>query len=253
MAKIIIKNEEELEGMRAAGRVAATVRRAVAKAMVPGITTQALDEMARDMIADLGGKSAFFGYCGFPAHTCISVNDEVVHGIPGDRHLEVGDIISLDVGVNYKGFIGDNAETVMLGVTDPDVIRLVETTRDSLMAAIDQAVEGNRLGDISHAVQRVAEAGGFSIVKEYVGHGVGRTMHEEPQIPNYGRAGSGPKLKAGMTLAIEPMVNLGSEKVETLADKWTVRTVDRKPSVHWEHTIAVGKEKAEILTLPPNE
>jgi len=245
---IIIKTDEELDGMRAACRVAARVRRAVAGRVAPGTTTAALDRYAQEVMGDLGAKSAFFGYRGFPGHTCISVNDEVVHGIPGDRRIELGDIVSLDIGVEYEGFIGDNAETVMVGVSDPGTVKLVRTAEKALAAAIEKAVEGRRLSDISHAVESVVTTAGFSVVRDFVGHGIGRRMHEDPQIPNFGPPGKGPKLKAGMTLAIEPMVNLGGAEVEVMSDGWTVLTKDRSPSAHVEHTVAVGAREAEVLT-----
>lgn len=256
MAKIIIKNAEELEGMRAAGRVAANIRVRLAKEIAPGVSTRELDLFARDLIDQAGARSAFINYQGprgvplYPGYTCISVNEEVVHGIPGDRKIRLGDIVSIDVGVVYKGFIGDNAMTVPVGVTDPKILELIRVAEQSLMNAIDQAVEGNRLTDISHAVESTVVPFGFGVVQDFVGHGVGRNMHEPPQIYNFGPPGRGPILKEGMTLAIEPMVNLGSHEVETLGDGWTVVTADRLPSVHVEHTVAVHKGKAEILTLP---
>ena len=216
--------------------------------MAPGLTTGDLDAYAAELIHELGGESAFLGYRGFPGHICSSVNDEIVHGIPGERVIEIGDVVSLDFGVRYNGFIGDTAVTAMVGVTDPDVMRLIQVTEEALAAAIEQAVEGQRLSDISHAVERVAVAAGFSIVRDFVGHGIGREMHEDPQIPNFGPPNRGPRLKAGMTFALEPMVNMGCPEVEVMEDGWTVLTMDRKPSAHFEHTVAVGKEKAEILT-----
>jgi methionyl aminopeptidase len=197
----------------------------------------------------MGAKSAFLGYRGYPGAVCISIDSEVVHGIPGARRIEIGQIVSLDVGVIYDGFVGDTATTVMVGVTDPEVIRLVRATELALMAGVEMARAGKRLGDLSHAIEMVAVNAGFSVVRDFVGHGVGRKMHEDPQIPNYGNPGKGPKLKVGMTLAIEPMVNMGESAVEVLSDKWTVRTVDRKPSAHFEHTVAIGDEGPEILTV----
>ncbi len=250
---IKIKSTAELERMRASCQMAATVRDRVAKAIKPGVTTQELDEYARDLIADLGGRSAFLGYRGFPGHICVSVNDEVVHGIPGKRVVQLGDILSVDFGVVYDGFVGDTATTVMVGVTDSEVIRLIAVTEEALQAAIDQAVVGKRLSDISHAVEKVAVAAGLGVVRDFVGHGIGRKMHEDPQIPNFGAPGRGPKLRAGMTFALEPMLNLGSAEVEVMADGWTVLTKDRKPSAHFEHTVAVAEGQAEILTLAKNE
>lgn len=246
---IIIKSPEEIARMRASGAVAAKVRDTLAKRLSPGVTTSEIDAYAKELMEKAGGRSAFLGYRGYPGHICISVNDEVVHGIPGSRRIQMGDIVSLDVGVIYEGFVGDTAKTVMVGVTDPEVIRLVRVAEQALEAGISKAVDGGRLGDISNAVETVVEAAGFSVVRDFVGHGIGRSMHEEPQIPNYGPAGKGPKLRTGMTLAIEPMVNLGAADVEVLRDGWTVLTKDRKPSAHVEHTVAVMNGRAEILTL----
>ncbi len=248
---IIIKTPEELDHMRASGRLAARIRDELARAMAPGVTTGELDAYARELMAKAGARSAFFGYRGFPGHICASINSVVVHGIPGPQRIQIGDIVSIDVGVVLDGFIGDTATTVMVGVTDPRVIRLVRTAEDALEKGIAKAVAGARLSDVSHAIQHTAESAGFSVVREFVGHGVGRSMHEEPQIPNYGPPGRGPRLKAGMTLAIEPMINLGAAEVEVLADGWTVMTRDRLPSAHVEHTIAVMDGHAEILTLAP--
>lgn len=250
---IKIKTPEEMDGMRLSGRLAATVRDAVAKAIQPGVTTGELDDYARELIAQLGGKSAFFGYRGFPGYICTSVNDEVVHGIPGARRIQMGDIVSVDFGVTYGGFVGDTATTVMVGVTDPDVMRLVAITEQALEAAIEKAVIGGRLSDISHAVEAVALSAGFFVVRDFVGHGIGREMHEDPQIPNFGLPGRGPRLKAGMTFAIEPMINLGTEEVEVMGDGWTVLTRDRKPSAHFEHTVAISEGRGEILTLAKND
>ena len=246
---INIKTAKEMDGMREAGRVACTIKERTAKYIAPGMTTKEIDMYAKKLIEEMGAVSAFLGYRGYPGYTCISVNDEVVHGIPGERVIQMGDIVSLDVGVEYGGFIGDNATTQMVGVTDPEVINLVKVSWQSLEAAIAQAVPGNRLSDISHAVEKVVVEAGYSVVRDFVGHGIGRTMHEEPQIPNFGPPGRGPKLKEGMTFAIEPMVNMGSPKVEVLSDGWTVLTADRKPSVHVEHTVAIREGGGEILTV----
>ncbi len=249
---IKIKSAYELERMRVSCGMAATVRNKVAQAIKPGVTTLELDAYAQELIAEMGAKSAFYGYRGFPGHICVSTNDEVVHGIPSKRLIKMGDILSVDFGVIYDGFVGDTATTVMVGVSDPEVIRLVTVTEQALAAAIDKAVEGGRLSDISHAVESVATGAGFTVVRDFVGHGIGRKMHEEPQIPNFGPPGKGPKLKAGMTFALEPMINQGTEEVEVMSDGWTVLTKDRKYSAHFEHTVAVGEEKAEILTIPEN-
>lgn len=245
---IIIKNPEEVARMRVSGRMAAQVRDTVAQGIAPGVTTEELDDLARKCISGLGGKSAFFGYRGYPGHICVSVNEEVVHGIPGGRRIEMGDLVSLDVGVEFDGFIGDTATTVMVGVSDPDLIRLVSVGKKALETAVEKAVCGARLSDVSHAIEQVAIRAGYTVVREFVGHGIGRSMHEDPQIPNFGSPGRGPVLKAGMTLAIEPMINMGEADVEVLEDGWTVVTRDRKPSVHFEHTIAVGEDGPEILT-----
>jgi len=245
---IIIKTEGELEAMRASARVAAEVLDAVCRATRPGVTTRELDEQAVALIAERGATSAFIGYRGYPGHICVSVNEEVVHGIPGDRVIQSGDLVSIDVGVVYEGFVGDNARTVLVEVMDAEIIRLVRTAEAALEAGIARAVAGNRLGEVSHAIQRQAEDAGYSVVRDFVGHGVGRSMHEEPQIPNYGPPNRGPVLRPGMTLALEPMVNLGGPAVEVMEDGWTVLTRDRKPSVHVEHTVAVREGPPEILT-----
>jgi methionyl aminopeptidase len=245
---IAIKTDEEMTAMRASGRVAAGVLAKVAAAVVPGVTTGGLDELARTLIREHGAESAFLGYRGFPGAICVSVNEEVIHGIPGRRVIAWGDVVSLDVGVRYRGFIGDTATTVMVGVTDTATVRLVEATRRALAAGIAAVRPEGRLSDVSHAVEQAALAAGCSVVREFVGHGVGRELHEEPQVPNYGRPGRGPVLKVGMTFCIEPMINLGRPEVDVLADKWTVVTRDGRPSAHFEHTIAVRADGAEILT-----
>ncbi len=245
---IIVKNEAELEKMRRAGRITAQVCAALARSVSPGMTTAELDGYAAELIGRLGGQSAFLGYRGYPGNVCVSVNEEVVHGVPGRRRIQLGDIVSLDVGVAVNGFVGDMATTVMVGVADPDVIRLVTVAQQALAAGIRQARAGNRLSDISAAIEATAGGAGFSVVHDFVGHGIGRTMHEDPQIPNFGPPGRGPVLRPGMTLAIEPMLNLGSAEVEVREDRWTVATRDRRPSAHFEHTVAVGPAAAEILT-----
>ena len=247
---ILIKNAQELAAMRISGKKTATILHKVAAKVAPGVTTMELDEYAAELAREQEGRCAFFGYHGFSGHICSSINEEVVHGVPGKRIIRDGDIVSIDFGLVYGGFVGDTAITVAAGEIDPEWQRLLDVTKQSLTAAISKAVEGNRLSDISNAVQTVSEAAGFSVVRDFVGHGIGREMHEDPQIPNYGPAGRGPVLKAGMTFAIEPMINLGVHKTETLKDRWTVVTKDRLPSAHFEHTISVGKEQAEILTIP---
>jgi methionyl aminopeptidase len=245
---IIIKTRDEIRQMRESGRIAARVRDELVRRIAPGMTTKSLDEQAARMIEDWGGTSAFLGYRGYPGHICLSIDDEVVHGIPCDRRIELGQIVSIDVGVVYRGFVGDTATTVMVGVTDPDVVRLVRTAQQALENGMAMARVGGRLSDISSAIEVTAERAGFSVVRDFVGHGIGRKMHEDPQIPNFGSPGSGPKLKSGMTLAIEPMVNMGISAVEVMADGWTVLTADRKPSAHFEHTVAIGEDGPEILT-----
>jgi methionyl aminopeptidase len=249
--KIPLKNAAELEAMRASCRMTAAVLAEVAAAVQPGVTTGELDALTRRLIEGMKAKPSFLGYRGYPGAICISINDEVIHGIPGRRVVLPGDVVSLDVGVYYNGFHGDSATTVTVGVTDPEVIRLVETTRRALAAALAAARPGRHLSDVSHAVESVVLAGGCSVVRDFVGHGVGRHLHEDPQIPNYGAPGRGPVLQPGMTLAIEPMVNLGRPEVATLEDDWTVVTRDGKPSAHFEHTVAVLEESVEILTLAP--
>jgi len=249
MMKIPVKNAAELAAMRTSCRMTAEVLGQVAAAVQPGVTTGELDALTRRLIGEMKAKPSFLGYRGYPAAICISINDEVIHGIPGRRVVLPGDVVSLDVGVYYNGFHGDSATTVMVGVTDPDVVRLVETTQRALAAAVAAVRPGGRLSDVSHTVESVAKASGCSVVREFVGHGVGRHLHEDPQIPNYGVPGRGPVLKPGMTLAIEPMVNLGGPDVAVLDDKWTVVTRDGKPSAHFEHTVAVLEESVEVLTL----
>lgn len=252
---IPIKSKEGISKMREACAIAATVLEKMKPLVRPGVTTQDLEEAARDWIARLGARSACYGYQHgsrrYPAHTCISVNEEVVHGIPSLRRiLREGDVVSLDVVVWYDGYVGDNAFTLPVGVISPRDTRLLEVTREALDIGIRQALVGNRIGDISHAIQAYVEAAGFSVVREMVGHGVGVAMHEPPEIPNFGRKGSGEKIKPGMTLAIEPMVNLGGHKIRTLADGWTVVTADGSRSAHFEHTVLTSERGPEILTVP---
>ena len=247
---IVVKRLDEIGRMKASGRIAAEVRDRIAARAAPGVATLELDQYAGELMREHGAVSAFLGYRGYPGHVCLSVNDEVVHGVPGKRRLEIGDIVGIDVGVKYDGYFGDTARTVMVGVSDLDVMRLVATTEEALGAAIERARAGNRLSDISHAIEAVAANAGFSVVKQYVGHGIGRALHEDPQVPNFGRPGRGPRLTAGMTLAIEPMINMGRSDVEIQDDGWTVRTADGKYSAHFEHTVAVLENgPAEVLTL----
>lgn len=236
--------------MREAGRVTALALRAVGQAVQPGVTTAELDRIAESVIRSEGAMPAFKGYHGFPATICASRDSEVVHGIPeGKKPLVEGEILSVDVGAIVQGYHGDAAATFPVGDIDSETRRLVDTTRESLQAGISQCLEDMRLYDISHAVQTVAESAGFSVVREYVGHGIGRAMHEEPQIPNFGPAGTGPTLKPGMVFAIEPMINAGGPEVRQLDDGWTVVTVDGLRSAHFEHTVAVTEQGPEILTI----
>ena len=245
---IIFKSEREIELMRRAGKIVAIALDEVQKALQPGITTAELDEIARDAIIREGAVPAFKGLYGFPGNICLSVNSEVVHGIPGRHKLKEGDIVSADIGALIDGYNGDAARTFPVGKVSDEVMDLVRITEESLYEGIKNAVPGNRLGAISNAVQVHAEKAGYGVVRDYVGHGIGRNMHEEPQIPNFGPADKGPVLKAGMVLAIEPMINLGTWKVKTLGDNWTVVTLDGKPSAHFEHTVAIGENGPEILT-----
>ncbi|ABO48785.1 methionine aminopeptidase, type I [Desulforamulus reducens MI-1] len=245
---ITIKNERELKYMRDAGGVVAKTFKILNDMVKPGVTTKELDAKAEDFIISQGARPAFKGYGGFPGTLCTSVNDEVVHGIPGLRKLENGDIISIDCGAVINGFVGDSALTLPVGNISHEAQELLRVTEESLYAGIAQAVEGNRLSDVSHAVQKCAEKQGMSVVRDYVGHGIGAKMHEDPQIPNFGPPGRGPRLKRGMTLAIEPMVNLGTFEVRTLDDNWTVVTLDGRLSAHFEHTIAITDDTPEILT-----
>lgn len=244
-----IKTPSEQAFMRKACRASARVLDAVTKQVRPGITTRELDDYAAERIESVGGKSAFLGYKGYPRHSCISVNEEVVHGIAGNRIIAYGDIVSIDIGVTVDGFIGDNARTVVVGECDSNTQKLVEVAKRSLYAGISCAVAGNQVSDISRAIQDLVESSGFSVVREFVGHGVGRTMHEEPQVPNFVEPRkNSPVLKPGMTLAIEPMVNAGAAAVKVLRDKWTVVTRDGAPSVHFEHTVLIRDGEPEVLT-----
>ncbi len=246
---IVLKNERDLEAMRPACAVAAAVLAEVADYVQPGMTTRELDDYAAQRIKHYGAKSAFLGYRKYPCHICISVNDQVVHGIAGDRQLMFGEIVSLDVGVVYNGFVGDNARTVAVGGCSLVAQKLMDATDQALERGIAQALPGNRVSDISRAVQEYVEGQGMSVVREFVGHGVGRSMHEEPQVPNFVERGApSPKLRPGMTIAIEPMVNAGGADVKILKDGWTVVTRDGSLSAHFEHTILVTEGEPEILT-----
>lgn len=245
---IIIKSDNEIKHMRQAGRVVAQAHDLLAGAIRPGISTAKLDRLVEEFMLKVGAIPSFKGFRGFPASICASVNEVVVHGIPGERILEDGDIIGVDIGAIVDGFHGDSACTYPVGEVNALALRLMQVTKEALYKGIVQAVVGNRLGDISHAVQAHVEAAGFSVVRDYVGHGIGRTMHEHPEIPNFGPAGKGPRLRSGMALAIEPMVNTGDPEVQVLADQWTVVTCDASLSAHFEHTIAVTDNGPEILT-----
>ena len=250
---IHLKKDHEIAAMRLAGGVSSTVLREVAGFVRPGISTLEIDQFAGKRISHYGGKSAFLGYRNYPCQICISVNEEVVHGLASERQVQSGDIVSLDVGVRYDGYIGDNATTVAVGGCAPEVQRLMEVTEKSLCEGLGQALPGNKVVDISRAIQSCVEANGYSIVREFVGHGVGKKVHEDPQIANFDDGSRrSPVLKPGMTLAIEPMVNLGQRHVEVLEDDWTVVTCDGLPSAHFEHTILVTDGKPEILTCPEN-
>ncbi len=247
---IILKNERDLAAMRPACTIAGSVLEEVAAWVKPGVTTREIDAFAASRIKSYGAKSAFLGYRKYPCQICISVNDQVVHGLAGPRRLEFGDIVSLDVGVVYNGFIGDTARTVAVGGCGVAAQRLMDVTEKSLYEGITQAVAGKRVVDISRAIQNYVESNGFSIVREFVGHGVGRTMHEEPQVPNFVDGKSSHKLRPGMTLAIEPMVNAGGPGVKILNDGWTVVTQDGSLSAHFEHTVLITESEPEILTWP---
>ncbi|MCA0972635.1 type I methionyl aminopeptidase [Halobacillus litoralis] len=245
---IICKTPRELDIMREAGRIVALTHEKLEKAIRPGITTGELDKIADEFIRSMDAIPSFKGYNGFRGSICASVNEELVHGIPGDRVLNEGDIISIDIGAKYKGYHGDSAWTYPVGDVDDETMDLLRVTETSLLKGLDEAKPGVRLSNISHAIQAYAESEGYSIVREYVGHGVGQELHEDPQIPHYGPPNKGPRLKPGMVLAVEPMVNAGSRHVKTLNDHWTVVTRDGKMCAHFEHTIAITEEGYEILT-----
>jgi methionyl aminopeptidase len=245
---IPIKRPHEIEKMRLAGEAASEILGALADMLRPGITTAEIDHAASQLMSDAGVKSAFLGYKKFPGHICISLNEEIVHGIGGPRRIEYGDIVKMDVGIIRDGWIGDNATSVPVGISDPATERLLSVTEDILEEAITLVRPGTRVGDISHFIESEAVNNGYSVVREFVGHGVGRRLHEDPQIPNFGKRGTGPKLKPGMTLAIEPMINMGKPGVRILPDKWTAVTVDGLPSAHFEHTVLVTNSDPEILT-----
>jgi methionyl aminopeptidase len=250
---IVCRSAAEISKMRVANQFVATVLAELEAAVRPGVTTAELDRLAETLVRDGGAVPAFKGYRGFPATLCASINDEVVHGIPSPkRELKDGDIISLDVGAKLDGYFGDSAITVAVGKVPAETLRLLDATREALDRAIEQVQVGGRLSDIGHAVQQWVEAAGFSIVREFVGHGIGEKLHEEPQIPNYGVPGRGPKLAAGMVLAIEPMVAMGRPETRVLADGWTAVTKDGSLAAHFEHTVAVSSEGPQVLTARKN-
>lgn len=245
---IKLKNASQLALMRNAGRIVAETLALIREHAKPGVTTLELDRIAEKYMRAQGAIPAFKGYNGFPATLCTSINEQVVHGIPGLRILESGDIISIDCGALIEGYFGDAAVTLPIGEVGEDLQKLLRVTEESLMLGITQAKVGNRLYDVSNAIQTHVEANGFSVVRDYVGHGIGKAMHEDPQIPNFGKPGRGPRLEVGMALAIEPMVNMGTYEVQTLKDRWTVVTKDNRPSAHFEHTVAITENGLEILT-----
>ncbi len=245
---IVLKTTRELQIMREACRISAGALSVAGKAVEPGVTTAEIDKIAYDYIRSQGGEPNFLHYNGYPATACISINDEVIHGIPGTRVLKQGDIVSIDLGAKFEGYNGDNAATFACGDVSEEAKRLMDATREALYEGIRAAVYGGRIGDISHAVQAYVEARGYSVVRDFVGHGVGASLHEAPEVPNFGRPGHGIRLVPGMTLAIEPMVNLGRPDVRVLDDGWTVKTTDGKLSAHFEHTVAITADGPVILT-----
>ncbi len=246
---IIIKSAREIEQLKRSNAIVAEVFGKLKGMIVPGVTTRELDEVAEDYIRLKGARPAFKGYRGFPASLCTSINEEVVHGIPGQRRLKEGDIVGLDAGVNYLGYFGDAAITLPVGEVDAEAKRLLEVTEKALYIGIEKAKAGNRLFDISYAIQRWVESHGFSVVRDFVGHGIGRELHEDPQVPNFGTPHQGPRLEKGMVFSLEPMVNEGTYEVRVLSDGWTVVTADGKRSAHFEHTIAITEDGAEILSI----
>lgn len=246
---IYYKNAEEIELMRHSALLVGSCLTEVAKVLKPGMTTLSIDKLIEQFIYDNGGVPSFLNFQGYPFNSCISVNDVVVHGFPTNNELKEGDLVSIDVGIYKNGFHGDHAYTFLISETSDDILQLIRVTKESLYKGIEKAVSGNRVGDISYAVQEHTEKKyGYGVVRELVGHGLGKSMHEDPQVPNYGRRGTGVKMKEGMVLAIEPMINLGTKDVFTEKDGWTVRTADGKPSVHFEHDVCVQKGKADILS-----
>ena len=248
---IVLKTARELNIMREAGRISAGALRVAGMAVEPGVTTGEIDKLAYDYIISQGAKPNFLHYNGYPATACISINDEVIHGIPSkSRVIREGDIVSIDLGACFEGYNGDNASTFACGDVSDEAKRLMDATRESLYEGIRMAIHGNRIGDISNAIQQYVETRGYSVVRDFVGHGVGASLHEAPEVPNFGKPGRGTRLVAGMTLAIEPMINVGTPNVKQLSDGWTIKTADGKLSAHFEHSIAITPEGPVILTLP---
>ena len=248
---IVLKTARELNIMREAGRISAGALRVAGMAVEPGVTTGEIDKLAYDYIISQGAKPNFLHYNGYPATACISINDEVIHGIPSkSRVIREGDIVSIDLGACFEGYNGDNAATFACGDVSDEAKRLMDATRESLYEGIRMAIHGNRIGDISNAIQQYVETRGYSVVRDFVGHGVGASLHEAPEVPNFGKPGRGTRLVAGMTLAIEPMINVGTHNVKQLSDGWTIKTADGKLSAHFEHSIAITPEGPVILTLP---
>lgn len=245
---IFLKSKDEIEIMRKAGRIAAEVLQRLRESVVAGVSTDDLDAIAEKLIRKAGAVPTFIGYQGYPKTLCTSINEEVVHGIPGKRFLCEGDIVGIDVGVTWRGFVGDSAMSIAVGKVSDEDAKLLRVTDEALKAGLKAFSLGNRIGDIGYAIQKVAEKEGYGVVTDFVGHGVGRKMHEEPQVPNVGKPGTGPRIKTGMVLAIEPMFNLGTGQVEVLKDGWTVVTRDRKRSAHFEHTAALTENGVEVLT-----
>lgn len=245
---IFYKSEEEIEIIRESAQVLGKAHGLIAQNIKEGITTLSLDKLAEEFIRDSGGIPSFKGYNGFPFSLCISVNEVVVHGFPGNYIIQDGDVVSVDCGVKLKGYHSDSAYTHAIGSVPSETLLLLQRTKESLFLGIEKAVVGNRMGDVAHAVQQHVESEGFSVVRELVGHGIGQSLHEAPEVPNYGKKGQGLKLQAGLVFAIEPMVNLGTKNIVQESDGWTIRTRDKKPSAHFEHTVVVRKNKAEILT-----
>ena len=245
---IFLKSDEEIELLRISNQIIAKTLGELAKIIAPGVTTAYLDKIADEFIRDNGAVPGFLGQDGFPKSICTSVNEQVVHGIPNDIPLKEGDIVSVDCGTYMNGYCGDSAYTFCVGEVDPEIVALLKTTKEALYKGIENAVHGKRLGDIGYAIQQHCEAQSYEVVREFVGHGIGKEMHEQPQVPNYGKRGTGTLLKKGMCIAIEPMITQGSRQIVMESDRWTIRTRDRKCAAHFEHTVAIGLDKADILS-----